>query len=179
MGPDLRTYILLQGLLRSLKTFDRCDRHNCWNLISILSLGSFKLHDTYDRCDRHDHCDHCAMISIWSLGSLRSLRLLQSLHWWFKLSFCDRWRLFTIAMIAEIDSDSIPAIVIVSIIGSRWDCWRSLEKWKFGFHMIITIAEQFTSNPSDYEWSPMIIWKPGLTIVNDHMETRLNLLLYI
>ena len=44
-------------------------------------------------------------------------------------------------MIAEIDSDSIPAIVIVAIIGSRWDRWRSLAKWKFGFHMIVTIAE--------------------------------------
>ena len=63
------------------------------------------------------------MVSIWSLGSLRSL---QSLHWWFPLTFCDRWRSFTIATIAEIDSDSIPAIVIVAIIGSRWDRWRSL-----------------------------------------------------
>ena len=38
----------------------------------------------------------------------------------------DRWRSFTIAGIAKIDSDSIPAIVIVAIIGSRWDRWRSL-----------------------------------------------------
>ena len=69
------------------------------------------------------------MVSIWSLGSLRSLRSLrslQSLHWWFPLTFCDRWRSFTIATIAEIDSDSIPAIVIVAIVGSRWDRWRSL-----------------------------------------------------
>ena len=34
--------------------------------------------------------------------------------------------------IAEIDSDSIPAIVIVAIVGSRWDRWRSLAKWKPG-----------------------------------------------
>ena len=39
--------------------------------------------------------------------------------------------------------------------------------------MIITIAKQFTSDPSDHERSPTIIWKPCLTIVNDHMETRL------
>ena len=45
------------------------------------------------------------------------------------LTFCDRRRSFTIATIAEIDSDSIPAIVIV---GSRWDRWRSLAKWKPG-----------------------------------------------
>ena len=95
------------------------------------------------------------MVSIWSLESLRSL---QSLHWWFPLIFWDRWRSFTIATIAEIDSDSIPAIVIVS---SRWDRWRSLAKWKFGFHMIVTIAEHFTSYPSDRERSPTIIWKPG------------------
>ena len=60
--------------------------------------------------------------------SIRSLGSLQSLHWWFPLTFCDRWRSFTIATIAEIDSDSIPAIVIVAIIGSRWDRWRSLAK---------------------------------------------------
>ena len=35
-------------------------------------------------------------------------------------------------MIAEIDSDSISAIVIVAIVGSRWDRWRSLAKWKPG-----------------------------------------------
>ena len=64
-------------------------------------------------------------------------------------------------MITEIDSDSIPMIVIV---GSRWDRWRSLEKREFGFHMIVTFAEQFTSDPSDRERSPTIIWKPGLMI---------------
>ena len=37
----------------------------------------------------------------------------------------------------------------------RWQSLVSLAKWKFGFHMIVTIAEQFTSDPSD------------------HMETRL------
>ena len=69
-------------------------------------------------------------------------------------------------MIAEIDSDSIPAIVIVAIVGSRWDHWRSVAKLKFGFqiHMIVAIAEQFTSDPSDCERSPMIIWKPGLSV---------------
>ena len=132
------TIVTIAGSLRSLKTFDRCDRHNCWSLISIYSLGSFRSQDTYDCCNRHDCCDRCAMVSIWSLGSLRSL---QSLHWWIPLTFCDRWRSFTIA---EIDSDSIPAIV-----GSCWDRWRSLAKWKFGFHMIVTIAEHFTSDPSD------------------------------
>ena len=66
-----------------------------------------------------------------------------------------------IATIAEIDSDSIPAIVIVAIVRSHWDRWRSLAKGKFGFHMIVTIAEQFTSDPSDREGSPTIIWKPG------------------
>ena len=27
--------------------------------------------------------------------------------------------------------------------------------------MIVTITEQFTSDPSDHEQSPTIIWKPG------------------
>ena len=54
--------------------------------------------------------------SLWSSQSLRSLcydfdmiagivmpslRSLQSLHWWFPLTFCDRWRSCTIATIAE------------------------------------------------------------------------------
>ena len=33
--------------------------------------------------------------------------------------------------------------------------------------MIVTIAEQFTSDPSDRERSPTIIWKPGF------MQTRI------
>ena len=59
--------------------------------------------------------------------------------------------------------------------------------------MIVTIAEQFTSDPSDRERSPTIIWKPAwfpydrwrsLTIAgiaskvfsdrNDHMETKFS-----
>ena len=115
--------------------------------------------------------------SLWSLRSLRSLcygfhmiagivmivtfaavaALVVSIN------FCDRWRSFTITTIAEIDSDSIPAIMIIAIVGSRWDHWRSLAKWKFGFHMIVMIAEQFTSDPSDPEGSPTIIWKPCLS----------------
>ena len=67
-------------------------------------------------------------------------------------------------MIAEIDSDSIPAIVVVAIVGSRWDHWRSLAKLKFGFHMIVAIAEQFTSHPSDCERLSTIIWKPGFMV---------------
>ena len=55
------------------------------------------------------------------------------------------------------DSDSIPAIGIVAIVGSRWDRWRSLANQKFGFHMIVTIAEQFTSDPSDRERSPALV----------------------
>ena len=55
-----------------------------------------------------------------------------------------------IATIAEIDSDSIPAIVIVAIVGSHWDRWRSLAKYKFGFRMIVAIAEQFASECSEY-----------------------------
>ena len=55
---------------------------------------------------------------------------------------------------------------IVTIVGSRWDRWRSLAKWKFGFHMIVTIAEHFASDPSDRERSPTIIWKPGFTILS-------------
>ena len=43
--------------------------------------------------------------------------------------------------------------------------------------MIVMIAEQFTSDPSDRERSPTIIWKPGLTIVNNHMETESGLYL--
>ena len=40
--------------------------------------------------------------------------------------------------------------------------------------MIVTIIEQFTTSyPSDHEQLPKIIWKPGLTIVSDHMETML------
>ena len=45
----------------------------------------------------------------------------------------------------------------------RCDRWRSLAKWKFGFRIIVTIAEQFTSDPSDRERSPTIIWKPGFS----------------
>ena len=30
--------------------------------------------------------------------------------------------------------------------------------------MIVTIAEQFTSDPSDRERSPTIIWKPGFSV---------------
>ena len=30
--------------------------------------------------------------------------------------------------------------------------------------MIVTIAEHFTSDPSDRERSPTIIWKPGFTM---------------
>ena len=37
--------------------------------------------------------------------------------------------------------------------------------------MIVTIAEQFTGNPSDREQSPTIIWKPGFTD-GDHLLTR-------
>ena len=114
--------------------------------------GIVQIAGTYDRCDHHDRCDRCVLVSIWSLGSLQSLRSLQLLHWWFPLTFCYQWRSFTIATIAEIDTDSIPAIVIVAIVGSRWDRWRSLAKWKFGFHIIVTIAEHFTSDPSDCEW---------------------------
>ena len=32
--------------------------------------------------------------------------------------------------------------------------------------MIVTIAEHFTSDPSDRERSPTIIWKPGLNITD-------------
>ena len=60
-------------------------------LLTIWSLGSFRSQDTYDRCDCHDRCDGCAMVSIWSLGSLRSL---QSLRWWFPLTFYDRSRFY-------------------------------------------------------------------------------------
>ena len=42
------------------------------------------------------------------------------------LTFCDRRDNI------EIDSDSIPAIMIIVIIGSRWDRWRLLAKWKPG-----------------------------------------------
>ena len=31
--------------------------------------------------------------------------------------------------------------------------------------MIVTIAEQFSSDPNDRERSPTIIWKPGLCVL--------------
>ena len=48
----------------------------------------------------------------------------------------------------------------------RWESLGSLAiagKMKLWFNMIVTIAEQFTSDPSDRERSPTIRWKPGFT----------------
>ena len=39
--------------------------------------------------------------------------------------------------------------------------------------MIVTIAEHFTSDPSDRERSPTIIWKPGFRIVGTRLRTRI------
>ena len=59
-----------------------------------------------------------------------------------------------IVTIAEMDSDSIPAI-----FGSRWDRWCMLAKREIDSHMIATIAELVTSDPRDLERSSTIIWK--------------------
>ena len=50
--------------------------------------------------------------------------------------------------------------------------------------MIVTIAEQFTSDPSDRERSPTIIWKPGLRLrynvsqIKNFVSRKLGRLLY-
>ena len=50
--------------------------------------------------------------------------------------------------------------MIVAIVGDR----RQNENL---VSYIVTIAEQFTSDPSDRERSPTIIWKPGFTVFVD------------
>ena len=40
--------------------------------------------------------------------------------------------------------------------------------------MIVTIAEQFTNDPSDHERSPTIIWKPGLSRIASHKREMLH-----
>ena len=85
--------------------WDRSDRrtHTIAVIITIVAIAVLWFpYDRWDRYDCYDHCSHCT-------GG-------------FHLLFCDHWRSFTIATIAKIDSDSIPAIVIVAIIG---DCWQN------------------------------------------------------
>ena len=40
--------------------------------------------------------------------------------------------------------------------------------------MIVTIAEQFTSYPSDRERSPMIIWKPGFRVAHEDIKLAVH-----
>ena len=162
----IRVYSLVSiwSLTIVTKTFDRFDRHNCWCLISIVT-GIVQI------------AGH--IISLWLS------RLLPSLCYGFHMIAGIITIVKTTAVAALVVSinilQSLTVIhnrydhgdrlwfylsdrVIIAMVGSRWDHWRSLAKWKFGFHMVVTINEQFTSNPSDHEQSPTIIWKPGISL---------------
>ena len=49
-------------------------------------------------------------------------------------------------------------LAVAEVVGDRW------QNGKFGFHMIATIAEQFTGDLSDREQSPTMIWKSAESI---------------
>ena len=136
--------------------WDRCDR---WkrSIAAIVTIAEVWF--PYGRWDRSDRRTHTIAVIV----TIVAIALL-----WFPydrwdrydrcsrctpLTSCDRWRSFTIAEI------------LWFYPSDRWQSLGSLAiaaKWKFGFHVIVTIAEQFTGDPSNRERSPTIIWKPGL-----------------
>ena len=84
-----------------------------------------------------------------SVKSLRSLTIVHDRH-----EYCDRR----------------DRLLFYPSDRNNCDRWQSLGslvitgKMKIGFHMIATMDQQLTSDASDRERSPTIIWKAGMNI---------------
>ena len=132
----MASWVVLQGKQNIVKPSfhmivdDHYDRWDRWkhSIAAIVTIAEVWF--PYSRWDRSDRRTHTiavivtivAVAVLWSLGSLRSL------HWWFPLTFCDRWRSFTTLILSQ-RSWSLRSLAVAGIVGDRWQNENLVSIW--------------------------------------------------